>query len=46
MAAFYFEREVRTPYSEAYTIQEGERTVGRFDIHFTDEMVHVAPGGG
>jgi hypothetical protein len=38
---FKFEREVRTPFSEAYTIQQGDRQVGRLDIHFTDEMVHV-----
>ena len=42
MAEFSFEREVRTPYSEAYTIRENDRTVGRVDIHFADEMVHVA----
>jgi len=39
---FKFEREVRTPFSEAYLIQQGDRQVGRLDIHFTDEMVHVA----
>ena len=42
MADFTFEREVRTPYSEAYTIQEADRRVGRVDIHFANEMVHVA----
>ncbi len=42
MADFTFEREVRTPYSEAYTIQEGDRQVGRVDIHFAHDMVHVA----
>ncbi len=42
MADFTFEREVRTPYSEAYTIQENDRQVGRIDIHFPDDMVHVA----
>ena len=42
MADFSFEREVRTPYSEAYTILELDRPVGRVDIHFTAEMVHVA----
>ncbi len=41
MAEFDFQREVRTPYSEAYTILEGERAVGRADIHFTFELVHV-----
>ena len=42
MADFSFKREVRTPYSEAYTILELDRPVGRVDIHFTAEMVHVA----
>ena len=42
MAGFRFEREVRTPYSEAYTIHEQDRAVGRVDIHFTEDLVHVA----
>ncbi len=42
MADFKFEREVRTPYSEAYLVMELDRQVGRVDIHFTPEMVHVA----
>ena len=42
MPDFTFEREVRTPYSEAYTIHENERQVGRIDIHFALDMVHVA----
>lgn len=42
MADFTFEREVRTPYSEAYLVMELDRQVGRVDIHFTPEMVHVA----
>ena len=37
-----FEREVRTPYSEAYTILEEDRPVGRIDIHFTFSMVHIS----
>ena len=41
MPDFDFEREVRTPYSEAYTILEDERPVGRADIHFTFNVVHV-----
>ncbi len=41
MPDFDFEREVRTPYSEAYTILEQDRSVGRIDIHFTYNMVHV-----
>ena len=42
MVDFSFEREVRTPYSEAYLVMEMDRQVGRVDIHFTPEMVHVA----
>ena len=42
MAELKFEREVRTPYSEAYLVMELDRQVGRVDIHFTSEMVHVA----
>ena len=42
MGDFSFEREVRTPYSEAYTIREDDRPVGRVDIHFADGVVHVA----
>ena len=37
-----FEREVRTPYSEAYLVMEQDRQVGRVDIRFTPEMVNVA----
>jgi len=39
---FSFEREVRTPYSEAYTIRENDRPVGRIDIHFADGLVHLS----
>ena len=42
MPDFSFEREVRTPYSEAYTIREDDRTVGRIDIHFANGVVHLA----
>ncbi len=42
MSDFTFEREVRTPYSEAYTIRENDRPVGRVDIHFADGLVHLA----
>ncbi len=41
MANFYFERECRTPYSECYTVIEGESTVGRVDLHFTNTVVHA-----
>ena len=42
MSDLNFEREVRTPHSEAYLIMELDRQVGRVDIHFTPEMVHAA----
>lgn len=42
MADLRFEREVRTPHSEAYLVMEVDRQVARVDIHFTSEMVHVA----
>jgi hypothetical protein len=42
LADFTFEREVRTPYSEAYNVLEDDRQVGRVDIHFADDVVHVS----
>ncbi len=41
MASYRFERECRTPYSEAYTIIDGETPVGRVDLHFTPSVVHA-----
>ncbi len=41
MASYRFERECRTPYSEAYTIVDGETPVGRVDLHFTPSVVHA-----
>lgn len=41
MAEYYFERECRTPYSEAYNIYEEDASVGRLDLHFTPNMVHA-----
>ena len=36
MAEYQFERESRTPFSEAYTIEDsGGDAVGRIDLHFT-----------
>ena len=40
MAQFYFEREVRTPTGECYTILEDGKPVGRLDLHFVPGMVH------
>lgn len=36
-----FERESRTPYSEAYTIYEDGGIVGRVDIHYQGTNVHA-----
>lgn len=41
MADFSFEREVRTSHSEAYTILEDDRPVGRLDLHFAADVVHA-----
>jgi len=41
MPNYFFERECRTPYSECYTIIEGERPVGRIDLHYTPTAVHA-----
>ncbi len=40
MADYHFERECRTPHSEAYTIVDGEAPVARVDLHFTPSIVH------
>ena len=41
MADYNFERECRTPYSEAYTITDDENPAGRVDIHYTNNVVHA-----
>lgn len=38
MAGYHFEREARTPYSEVYTIDDGEHSIGRVDLHFTSSV--------
>lgn len=40
MADYRFERQCRTPYSEAYLITENEERVGRIDLHFTPSAVY------
>ena len=40
MAQFYFEREVRTPTGECYTILEVGKPIGRLDLHFVPGLVH------
>ncbi len=41
MAEYDFERECRTPFSECYTVLDGDRNVGRLDVHFADVIVHA-----
>ena len=41
MAGYQFERECRTPYSEAYFITEGDQRKGRVDLHFTPTVVYA-----
>ncbi len=38
MADYRFEREARTPYSEQWSIEDGETVVGRVDVHFTSSV--------
>ena len=40
MADYYFERECRTPNSEAYDILEDDTPIGRLDLHFANGAVH------
>ena len=39
MSDYRFERECRTPYSEAYAITLDETQVGRVDLHFAAHIV-------
>lgn len=41
MPAYHFERESRTPQSEAIIIVAGDQEVGRVDLHFGRDMVHA-----
>jgi len=40
MPEYDFQRDCRTPYSEAYTILDGETRVGHLDLHYTGTLVH------
>ena len=42
MSDYQFERESRTPFSEAYTVEAGGDVIGRVDIHFTPSSVVYA----
>jgi hypothetical protein len=41
MTDYRFEREARTPYSEAFTIDDGEHSLGRVDIHYTTSTTYA-----
>jgi len=38
---YRFERECRTPHSEAYLIISNEERLGRVDLHFTPSIVYA-----
>lgn len=42
MSHYDFERECRTPYSEVYTILEGDVQIGRLDLHYAGTLVHAS----
>ncbi len=41
MPRYQFERESRTPHSEAFIILEGDNEVGRVDVHFGSDVAHA-----
>lgn len=41
MPDYRFEREARTPYSEVYTIDDGEHSLGRIDVHYTSAVTYA-----
>jgi hypothetical protein len=41
MTDYHFEREARTPYSEVYTIDDGEHSLGRVDVHYTASATYA-----
>jgi hypothetical protein len=38
---YRFERESRTPYSEAWLIETDDHSVGRVDVHYTSSTTHA-----
>ncbi len=38
MATFRFEREARTPYSESYSVEDADHSLGRIELHFTSSV--------
>ena len=41
MTDYRFEREARTPHSEAYSIDDGEHSLGRVDVHYTSSATYA-----
>lgn len=41
MTEYRFEREARTPHSEIFTIDDGEHSLGRVDIHYTSSATYA-----
>ncbi len=41
MTEYRFERECRTPHSEAYLILADDEQLGRVDLHFTPSIVYA-----
>lgn len=41
MSEYRFERECRTPHSEAYLIISNEERMGRVDLHFTPSIAYA-----
>lgn len=41
MTDYNFEREARTPFSEVYTIDDGEHSLGRVDVHYTSSATYA-----
>jgi len=42
MADYTFERETRTPFSEAFVVKDGGRDAGRLDLHFAGSGIVYA----
>lgn len=38
---YRFEREARTPHSEAYAIEDSEHSLGRVDLHYTNSVTYA-----
>ena len=41
MATYHFERETRTPHSEAFVIEAGGDEVGRVDLHYAASTAYA-----